>query len=100
MSGEKWVLIVDDAAFMRSMLKKVIAGENGFRVLEAPDGAQALKLYQEYRPGLVLLDISMPGMNGIEVLKELKKRDPMAFVIMCSAIGQESMIREALKRLS
>ena len=63
MSGEKWVLIVDDAAFMRSMLKKVIAGENGFRVLEAPDGAQALKLYQEYRPGLVLLDISMPGMN-------------------------------------
>lgn len=96
MSGEKWVLIVDDAAFMRSMLKKVIAGENGFRVLEAPDGAQALKLYQEYRPGLVLLDISMPGMNGIEVLKELKKRDPMVFVIMCSAIGQESMIREAL----
>ena len=86
MSGEKWVLIVDDAAFMRSMLKKVIAGENGFRVLEAPDGAQALKLYQEYRPGLVLLDISMPGIDLIYEITEIFQMHNIETEIIAASI--------------
>lgn len=97
MSGENCVLIVDDAAFMRSMLKKIIAGISGCLIQEAQDGEQALRFYEESHPGLVLLDISMPGMSGIEVLKELRRRDPEAFIVMCSAIGQESMIREAIE---
>lgn len=97
MKEEKSVLLVDDAAFMRSMLKKVIQSEENCRILEAPDGEHALRLYDEYHPGLVLLDISMPGPDGIEVLKTLKSRDPNAFVIMCSAIGQEIKIKEAIE---
>lgn len=93
---EQSVLIVDDALFMRMMLKKIIAGEGGYCVYEAPDGETALELYRQHRPQIVLLDISMPGMNGIEVLKCIREADPQAYVVMCSAIGQESMIMEAI----
>lgn len=96
MNPEKKVLIVDDAVFMRAMVKRIIAGLKEYQIFEAPDGETALELYAREKPGLVLLDISMPGMNGIEVLKELKASDPDAFVIMCSAIGQDSMMREAI----
>lgn len=84
------VMIVDDALFMRTVLRKALSGAN-VQVLEAPD-----RMYEEQRPGLVLLDISMPGMNGIEVLKMIRDLDPEACVVMCSAIGQESMILEAV----
>lgn len=97
MSKEKMVLIVDDAVFMRSMLKKVITGAGNYEVLEAENGETALKLYREKHPGLVLLDISMPGINGIEVLKSIMQENRDACVIMCSAIGQERMIREAVE---
>lgn len=97
MSREKTVLIVDDAMFMRSMLKKVIAAAGDYTVYEAGDGQAAIAAYEERHPGLVLLDISMPGMNGIDVLKALKQRDGDSCVIMCSAIGQERMIKEAVE---
>lgn len=89
------VMIVDDALFMRTVLRKALSGAN-VQVLEAPDGPSAIRMYEEQRPGLVLLDISMPGMNGIEVLKMIRDLDPEACVVMCSAIGQESMILEAV----
>lgn len=96
MNQEKKILIVDDAVFMRAMVKRIITGLKGYTVFEAPDGETALKIYREEKPGLVLLDISMPGMNGIDVLKGMMAEDPAAFVVMCSAIGQESMMREAV----
>ena len=96
MNSERKVLIVDDAAFMRAMLKRIIREAGAYGICEAPDGETALEFYEKERPGLVLLDISMPGMNGIETLKEIRNMDREAFVIMCSAIGQEAMIREAI----
>lgn len=98
MTGEKGqgVLIVDDALFMRTMLKKIISGAGDYCVYEAADGAAALESYRRYKPGTVLLDISMPGMDGIEVLKRIREMDPQAYVVMCSAMGQESMIVEAM----
>ena len=93
---EQGVLIVDDAMFMRMMLKKIIAGAGSYRVYEASDGESAMELYRGHRPRVVLLDISMPGMNGIEVLKQIRQEDQQAYVVMCSAIGQESMIMEAM----
>ncbi len=93
---EQGVLIVDDAMFMRMMLKKIIESEGKYHVYEAPNGPEALTAYCRYRPRTVLLDISMPGMNGIEVLKCIREVDPHAYVVMCSAIGQESMIMEAM----
>lgn len=94
--SEKRVLIVDDAVFMRSMQKRIITGAGDYEVYEAADGDEAIELYSKVRPGLVLLDISMPGINGIEALKKIKEIDGEAFVIMCSAIGQDSMMKEAV----
>ena len=97
MINNKTVLVVDDAAFMRTMLKRVIEGAGDYTVEEAPDGEAAIRIYEEKSPGLVLLDISMPGINGIEVLKQIMQKDPGACVVMCSAIGQERMIKEAVE---
>lgn len=96
MSERKKVLIVDDAVFMRSMQKRIIGGAGDFEVYEAGDGETAVELYEKERPGLVLLDISMPGMNGIETLKKIREINGDALVIMCSAIGQDIMIKEAI----
>ena len=93
---DKKILVVDDALFMRAMLKKVL-NEAGFeQVIEAVDGGEAGLVYEKEKPDLVLMDISMPKLNGIEALKRIKKRDPEALVIMCSAVGQEAMIIEAM----
>ncbi|PNV62197.1 two-component system response regulator [Clostridium sp. chh4-2] len=93
---DKKILVVDDALFMRAMLKKVL-NEAGFdQVIEAVDGEEADLVYEKEKPDLVLMDISMPKLNGIEALKRIKKRDPEALVIMCSAVGQEAMIIEAM----
>lgn len=93
---DKKILVVDDALFMRAMLKKVL-NEAGFdQVIEAVDGEEAAFIYEKEKPDLVLMDISMPKLNGIEALKRIKKRDPEALVIMCSAVGQEAMIIEAM----
>ena len=91
------VLIVDDAAFMRMMLKDILV-KNGYEVLgEAENGLKALEKYKELNPDLVIMDITMPEMDGIEAVKEIKKANPSAAVIMCSAMGQQSMVIEAIQ---
>ncbi|ERI09221.1 response regulator [Aneurinibacillus aneurinilyticus] len=91
------VLIVDDAAFMRMMIKEILS-KNGYDVVgEASDGAQAIEKYQELTPDLVTMDITMPEMDGITALKEIKKINPSAKVIMCSAMGQQAMVIDAIQ---
>ena len=91
------VLIVDDAAFMRKLLKNILFS-GGFDIVgEAENGKQAVELYKKLRPDIVTMDIIMPEMNGIEALKEIKKIDPNAKVIMCTAVGQEQMVKTAIK---
>ncbi|MCM3128724.1 MULTISPECIES: response regulator [unclassified Paenibacillus] len=91
------ILIVDDAAFMRMMIRDILT-KNGFEVVgEAQDGAQAIEKYKELRPDLITMDITMPEMDGIAALKEIKKIDPNAKVIMCSAMGQQAMVIDAIQ---
>lgn len=93
----KTVLIVDDAAFMRMMIKDIL-NKNGFDVVgEAEDGQQAVDKYKELTPDLVTMDITMPEMDGIAALKEIKKIDPNSTVIMCSAMGQQAMVIDAIQ---
>lgn len=92
----KKVLIVDDAAFMRLSLKKMLV-RNGFQVVgEAENGSIAVNKYKELSPDIVTMDITMPGMNGIEALKKIKGFDSKAKVVIVSALGQEPMIKEAI----
>ena len=94
---DKKILIVDDAAFMRKLISKTLT-ENGYTDLyEAEDGITACEQYDKHSPDLVIMDITMPNMSGIEALHEIKQKDPGAKVIMCSAMGQESMVIEAIK---
>lgn len=90
------ILVVDDASFMRMMIKDILT-KNGYEVLEAQNGAEALAKYQESRPDLTTMDITMPEMDGIATLKALIKLDPQARVIMCSAMGQQGMVIEAIQ---
>lgn len=91
------VLIVDDAAFMRMMVKDILS-KNGYDVVgEAANGLQAIEKYQELRPDITTMDITMPEMDGISAVKEIKKLDPNAKVIMCSAMGQQAMVIEAIQ---
>ncbi|GIP56538.1 response regulator [Paenibacillus woosongensis] len=91
------ILIVDDAAFMRMMIRDILT-KNGFEVVgEAQDGAQAVEKFKELQPDLVTMDITMPEMDGIAALKEIKQLDPNAKVIMCSAMGQQAMVIDAIQ---
>jgi two-component system, chemotaxis family, chemotaxis protein CheY len=91
------ILIVDDAAFMRMMIRDILS-KNGYEVVgEANDGAQAIEKFKELRPDLITMDITMPEMDGINALKEIKKLDPNAKVIMCSAMGQQAMVIDAIQ---
>ncbi|MCQ6265804.1 response regulator [Fictibacillus sp. WQ 8-8] len=93
----KRILVVDDAAFMRMMVKDILV-KNGFEVCgEAGDGLQAVESFKELAPDLVTLDITMPEMDGITALKEIKKINPNAKVIMCSAMGQQAMVIDAIQ---
>ena len=90
------VLIVDDAAFMRMMIKDILT-KNGYEVAgEAENGAVAVSKYSELKPDLVLMDITMPEKDGIQALKDIKAADAGAKVIMCSAMGQQAMVIEAI----
>ncbi len=92
----KKILIVDDAAFMRMMIKDILV-KNGFEVVgEAADGAEAVEKYAELSPDLVTMDITMPEMDGIQALKAIKEKDPSAVIIMCSAMGQQAMVIDAI----
>lgn len=91
------ILIVDDAAFMRMMIKDTLK-KNGYEnLLEASDGEIAVQTYKTEKPDLVILDITMPNKNGLEALKEIRQMDPNAKIVMCSAMGQESMVVEAIR---
>ncbi|MEI8216981.1 MAG: response regulator [Eubacteriales bacterium] len=91
------ILVVDDAAFMRMMIKDNLkkAGYSDF--IEAGDGEDAIAKYNEHKPDLVLLDITMPIKDGIAALEAIRSSDPNAKVVMCSAMGQEGMVVEAIK---
>ena len=93
----KNILICDDAAFMRMMIKDILT-KNGYNVAgEAENGIKAVEKYKEVSPDLVLMDITMPEMDGIQALKEIKKQDAGAKVIMCSAMGQQAMVIESIQ---
>lgn len=90
------VLVVDDAAFMRMILKDLL-NKNGYGVIEAEDGLVGVQKYMESRPDLVLMDITMPEMDGISAVRAIKAKDPMARIVMCTAMGQQSMVISAIQ---
>ena len=91
------VLVVDDAAFMRMMIKDILR-KGGYEVVgEAEDGIKAVEKYKELRPDLVTMDITMPDMDGITAVKEIRKIDGNAMIIMCSAMGQQAMVIDAIQ---
>lgn len=91
------ILITDDAAFMRMMLKDILV-KNGHEVVgEAVNGADMLQKYEETNPDIVTLDITMPEMDGLQALKKLKEKHPDANVVMCSAMGQQAMVIDAIQ---
>lgn len=91
------VLVVDDAVFMRMMIKDILE-KNDFEVVgEATDGIKAIEMYKQERPDIVTMDIIMPEMDGIEAVKQIRDFDPKAKIIMCSAIGQQGMVIDAIR---
>ena len=93
----KNILICDDAAFMRMMIKDILT-KIGYNIVgEAENGAKAVEKYAELKPDLVLMDITMPEMDGIEALKKIKAADANASIIMCSAMGQQAMVIESIQ---
>ena len=93
----KRVLVVDDAVFMRMMIKDILE-KNGFEVAaEASNGIEAVEAYKEKKPDITTMDITMPEMNGIEAVKSIRKIDSDARIIMCSAMGQQSLVMEAIQ---
>lgn len=90
------IMLVDDAGFMRMMIKNYLKKAGYTDFVEGEDGQRAVELYQQEKPDLVIMDITMPNMNGIDALREIKKGDANAKVIMCSAMGQESMVMDAI----
>ena len=91
------VLIVDDAAFMRMMIKDILE-KNGYEIAgEAANGAIAVEMYNKEKPDVVTMDITMPDMDGIEAVKNIRANDPNAKIIMCTAMGQQSVLMDAIK---
>ncbi|MBW2372075.1 MAG: response regulator [Deltaproteobacteria bacterium] len=90
-------LVVDDASFMREMIREIIEPEGFDVVVEAGDGTDAVVAFKEHSPDIVTMDIVMPKMSGIEAVKQIIQLDPGAKIVMCSALGQEALVMEALK---
>ncbi|OAS17707.1 response regulator [Paenibacillus oryzisoli] len=91
------IMIIDDAAFMRALLKDYLISLGHEIVVEGCNGQEAIQLYKRYKPDLVTMDITMPEMDGISALKEIMKFDPRANVIMCSAMGQQQLVLESIR---
>ncbi len=91
------VLVADDASFMRQMIREIVESEEFEVVGEASDGVEAVDRFKELQPDLVTMDIVMPRRSGIDAVRRIAKLDPSARVVMCSALGQESLVAEALQ---
>ena len=91
------IMLVDDAAFMRMMIKKALTASGYDDFVEAQDGAEAVQKYGEEKPDMVIMDITMPNMDGLQALKKIKEADAGAKVVMCTAMGQEGMVVDAIK---
>ncbi|HHH83528.1 MAG TPA: response regulator [Chloroflexi bacterium] len=90
------ILVVDDAEFLRVRISKLLT-ENGHEVIQAENGAKAIEMYQSEAPDIVLMDITMPEMDGLEALKQITSSDPAARIVMLTALGQESVVMDAIK---
>ena len=93
----KKIMLVDDAAFMRMTIKNCLTKAGYTELIEAGDGQQAVDTYGKEHPDLVIMDITMPNMDGIQALQAIKGSDPGAKIVMCSAMGQEAMVVEAVQ---
>ncbi|MDQ0174591.1 response regulator [Bacillus chungangensis] len=91
------LLVVDDSAFMRSYLKRLLIDSDFEVMAEASSGEEAIAIYERCQPDLVILDITLPKMDGIETLRKIIQLDPQAKVVMCSSLGQKYLIEKALK---
>ncbi len=91
------ILLVDDAAFMRKVIKDTLSKNGYTELFEAVDGADAVEKYDQIQPDLVLMDITMPNMDGLEALKTIRGKDGNANIVMCSAMGQETMVIDAIR---
>lgn len=91
------IMLVDDAAFMRMMIKKALTASGYTDFVEAQDGAEAVQKYGEEKPDMVIMDITMPNMDGLQALKAIRGNHPDAKIVMCTAMGQESMVVDAIK---
>jgi len=93
----KKIMVVDDAAFMRTTIKNTLVKAGYDELIEAGDGQQAVDTYTAEKPDLVIMDITMPNLDGIQALQAIKGMDPGAKVVMCSAMGQEAMVVQAIQ---
>ena len=93
----KKVLIADDASFMRQMIREIIEPEGWQVVGEASDGVEVVEKFKKLRPDVVMMDIVMPKRSGIDAVKAIKAEDASARVVMCSALGQEALVTEAMQ---
>jgi two-component system chemotaxis response regulator CheY len=90
------VLLVDDLSFMRMVQKDILSGRGYDVVGEASDGLEAVEMYESLKPDIVLMDITMPNMNGLDAVNSILAADPQAKIIICSALGQHKLIVEAI----